>query len=124
MAMPAAGQPFNPVRLTGSARAGAGRLEVFANDTWAAVAPSASSATSASWDWLVSKVCQEQGFLRGASFAGFIFKPSGSLPQWNTVACLSNETNASACMWGSLSSGNESSPDINMMCTNDAAGEF
>jgi len=118
------GLPFVPVRLTGSGRAGAGRLEVWSNDTWAAVASSAATANATRWSWVVSRICQDLGFLRGASFAGNLFYPPGSMSQWRSVACLGNETSASACVWASLLTGSSASPDINVVCTNAASGKL
>jgi len=119
-----AGLPFVPLRLTGSVRAGAGRLEIWANDTWAAVASTAATANATRWSWVVSKICQDLGFLRGASFAGNLFWPPGSMPQWRSVACSGNETSALACVWGSLISGSSATQDVNVVCTNAASGKL
>jgi len=117
LALGAAGKPFYPVRLMGGSSPALGRLEVFANNTWAHVPYALRINMSAAlWDWMVSTTCRELGFQGGAAFGGNYFYSAAMGPQWGMVRCQGNESSIAQCSWGALQ--NSMLPATGIMCSN------
>ena len=83
--------PTTLARLAGSTSVNQGRLEVYKDGTWAAVAAASNPAG------LAGVACRQLGFSTGVAIRASIFHPFGRTPQWSTWDCAGTEDSLLGC---------------------------
>jgi len=100
--MPAA-TPLVPVRLTGTSRTDAGRLEVFRSGIWATV----TTYSSQSNDLLAAVVCAQLGYPQSLAVTYPAYQVPQASAQWYGIECEGTESSVDECTYNSFTDGND-----------------
>ncbi|KAI3424823.1 hypothetical protein D9Q98_008209 [Chlorella vulgaris] len=93
--------PLVPVRLTGTSRTDAGRLEVFRSGIWATV----TTYSSQSNDLLAAVVCAQLGYPQSLAVTYPAYQVPQASAQWYGIECEGTESSVDECTYISFTSG-------------------